>query len=657
MQVFYVNIGGGEPHGPARLLGARRLRDRAPRRRQVLDQRSRITPERGRAARAPPTTSTCRSRSTARRAEVNDAVRGAGSLSTTAIAAMEQPRRGRLRRLQAVGRRHPPERRAARRVQGDRRSLRRAAAADAAASVGSRRRRVGRAAPDRRAAARAVRLAARARRGRAHRRLASSTSARYGEPLPGPQPVRRRPGRLPDRPDRRRVRVPVRDPRRVPGRQRPRRRRLRRTSGASRSCSPSCAGPRPAAPARSCGHLRQLPRRLHGGEVLHRAAARRARPRVRARPRRARCWRRAAPRPIPRPRSITRAAPTRPARACDESPLAVMERRERCWFESVAEAQRRAKRTAAALGVQGAARRLRGGLTLADNLAAFGELGFAPHVGGPPAERDLAHDGDGPGDLAAGADLADRRAGGAPRRRGRGGARRGRARHRDRPELVRHPSRSRRSSAANPQTFFQIYWCGSREQIAARLERAQAAGARRADRHARLDVLARPRLGQPDDPRADRPQDDGPARARGAHPPAVVRWRWTRAGGPPDLTVPNMAGRGAPAPTFFGAYGEWMMTPPPSWEDLRWLREQWDGPFMLKGVMRVDDARRARRRRRHRDLGLQPRRQQPRRHPGLDPRAAGGRRGGRRPDRGPARRRRSAAAPTSSRRSPSARAR
>src|SRR6185312_3907111 len=68
---------------------------------------------------------------------------------------------------------------------------------------------------------------------------------------------------------------------------------------------------------------------------------------------------------------------------------------------------------------------------------------------------------------------------------------------------------------------------------------------------------------------------------------------WARAGGPPDLTVPNVAPRGAPAPTFFGAYGEWMMTPAPSWEDLRWLREQWDGPFMLKGVIRVDDARRA----------------------------------------------------------------
>ena len=45
--------------------------------------------------------------------------------------------------------------------------------------------------------------------------------------------------------------------------------------------------------------------------------------------------------------------------------------------------------------------------------------------------------------------------------------------------------------------------------------------------------------------------------------------------------------------TFFGAYGQWMQTKSPSWDDLRWLREHWDGPFMLKGVMRVDDAKRA----------------------------------------------------------------
>ncbi|TVT45148.1 alpha-hydroxy-acid oxidizing enzyme, partial [Amycolatopsis rhizosphaerae] len=29
------------------------------------------------------------------------------------------------------------------------------------------------------------------------------------------------------------------------------------------------------------------------------------------------------------------------------------------------------------------------------------------------------------------------------------------------------------------------------------------------------------------------------------------------------------------------------------WEDVAWLRERWGGPFLLKGVTRVDDAKRA----------------------------------------------------------------
>jgi L-lactate dehydrogenase (cytochrome) len=36
-----------------------------------------------------------------------------------------------------------------------------------------------------------------------------------------------------------------------------------------------------------------------------------------------------------------------------------------------------------------------------------------------------------------------------------------------------------------------------------------------------------------------------------------------------------------------------MQTPPPSWADVAWLRQQWDAPFLLKGVIRVDDAKRA----------------------------------------------------------------
>jgi isopentenyl diphosphate isomerase/L-lactate dehydrogenase-like FMN-dependent dehydrogenase len=73
------------------------------------------------------------------------------------------------------------------------------------------------------------------------------------------------------------------------------------------------------------------------------------------------------------------------------------------------------------------------------------------------------------------------------------------------------------------------------------------------------------------------------------------RWLlgYARTGRVPDLTVPNMTEQGEPAATFFGAYGQWAATPPPAWEDVRWLREQWDGPFMLKGVTRLDDAKRA----------------------------------------------------------------
>jgi isopentenyl diphosphate isomerase/L-lactate dehydrogenase-like FMN-dependent dehydrogenase len=40
-----------------------------------------------------------------------------------------------------------------------------------------------------------------------------------------------------------------------------------------------------------------------------------------------------------------------------------------------------------------------------------------------------------------------------------------------------------------------------------------------------------------------------------------------------------------------------MTTPPPSWEDVAWMRDQWTQlsgtPFVLKGVGRVDDARKA----------------------------------------------------------------
>jgi pre-mycofactocin synthase len=261
------------------------------------------------------------------------------------------------------------------------------------------------------------------------------------------------------------------------------------------------------------------------------------------------------------------------------------------WFESVAVAQRRARRRLPKSVYAALIAGSEAGVTLGDNLAAFAELGFAPHVGGAPPQREMTTTVMGQqvslpvlisptgvqsvhpeGEVAVARAAATR------------GTAMGLSSFASKPieEVV----------AANPQTFFQLYWAGSRDAITQRIERARDAGAR--GLIVTLDwTFSHSRdWGSPWIP----DKLDLKAMARLA-PEVLMRpaWlvEWARAGGPPDLTVPNVVARGAPAPTFFGAYGEWMMTPPPSWEDLRWLREQWDGPFMLKGVIRADDARRA----------------------------------------------------------------
>ena len=94
--------------------------------------------------------------------------------------------------------------------------------------------------------------------------------------------VRGRPGGLPDRSGRGRVRLPVRDPRELPGRQRPVGRRFRgglAGLGAVRRAARALRRRR----LRVVPVLRLLPGRLHGREVLHRAAAGRPGPGVRPR--------------------------------------------------------------------------------------------------------------------------------------------------------------------------------------------------------------------------------------------------------------------------------------------------------------------------------------------------------------------------------------
>jgi pre-mycofactocin synthase len=261
------------------------------------------------------------------------------------------------------------------------------------------------------------------------------------------------------------------------------------------------------------------------------------------------------------------------------------------WFETVLEAQRRAKRRLPKSVYGALVAGSEKGLTVEDNVAAYGELGFAPHVAGSPASRDLSTTVMGqtisfpvlisPTGVQAvhpDGEVAVARAAAAR------GTAMGLSSFASKPieDVV----------AANPQTFFQVYWVGTRDEVLQRIERARAAGA--VGLIATLDwSFSHGRdWGSPVIPE----NLDLKAMARLA-PEVLARPRWlydfAKSGKLPDLTAPNMGKKGETGPTFFGAYGAWMQTPPPSWEDVAWLREQWDGAFMLKGVSRIDDAKRA----------------------------------------------------------------
>ena len=186
------------------------------------------------------------------------------------------------------------------------------------------------------------------------------------------------------------------------------------------------------------------------------------------------------------------------------------------------------------------------GLTIAHNQSAFGDLGFAPHVAGLSAKRDLsttvmgqsislpviisptgvqAVDPDG--------EVAVARAAAAR------GTAMGLSSYASKPveEVV----------AANPQTFFQLYWSGTRDQIQQRMDRAKAAGA--VGLIVTLDwsfSMGRD-WGSPAIPE----KIDLKAMIKYA-PEAITHPRWLAAFAKtrkiPDLTVPNMAAPGETRP-------------------------------------------------------------------------------------------------------------
>src|SRR3954471_22601813 len=261
------------------------------------------------------------------------------------------------------------------------------------------------------------------------------------------------------------------------------------------------------------------------------------------------------------------------------------------WFETVAEAQRRAKKrlpkSVYAALVAGSER----GLTTDDNTAAFSELGFAPHVAGLSQKRSLETSIMGqPLSMPV---MISPTGVQAVHPEGEVAVARAAAARGVTMGLSSFASRTIEDvTAVNAQTFFQMYWVGSRDVLVQRMERARAAGAVGLIMTLDWSFSNGRDWGSPSIP--DR--IDLRTAIRFA-PEVLARPRWlrdfARTWAVPDLRTPNLTPPGGEAPTFFGAYYEWMQTPLPTWEDVAWLREQWGGPFMLKGITRPDDARRA----------------------------------------------------------------
>jgi L-lactate dehydrogenase (cytochrome)/glycolate oxidase len=261
------------------------------------------------------------------------------------------------------------------------------------------------------------------------------------------------------------------------------------------------------------------------------------------------------------------------------------------WFETVAEAQRRAQKRLPPSVYKALVAGSEKGLTVDDNLRAFGELGFAPHVAGLNGERNLETTV--MGQPASFPVLISPTGVQAVHPDGEVAVARAAAARGIPMGLSSFASKSiEEVAAASPQTFFQMYWVGDRDQLVQRAERARAAGAVGLIMTLDWSFSQGRDWGSPAIPE----KMDLKTMIKFA-PEGLRRPKWLaqylRSGAVPDLTTPNLAPPGGEAPTFFGAYGEWMGTPLPTWEDVRWLREQWGGPFMLKGVMRVDDAKRA----------------------------------------------------------------
>lgn len=149
-------------------------------------------------------------------------------------------------------------------------------------------------------------------------------------------------------------------------------------------------------------------------------------------------------------------------------------------------------------------------------------------------------------------------------------------------EVIRH----------NPRTFVQLYWGGTRELIAERVHRYRQAGA------PVLIVTLDWSVGPGTDWDAGAVPATVGIKTMAQFAPAVLphpAWlfEFLSNGELPTLEVPQFATKSKPRRLFVETMEEVEATPQPSWDDIAWLKQEWGGPLMVKGILNPEDARRA----------------------------------------------------------------
>lgn len=145
------------------------------------------------------------------------------------------------------------------------------------------------------------------------------------------------------------------------------------------------------------------------------------------------------------------------------------------------------------------------------------------------------------------------------------------------------------AGAASGPLFYQLYFSGGRAADEHRIERARQAGCKALILTVDCDrwVKRERRIGQ----RADMPVDMRlPTLARFA-PQVIGRPAWAldflRGHIRPRAPM-ILDDRGRPQPLSTA-----LIERAPVWDDIKWVRDLWKGPVIVKGIVRPDDARRA----------------------------------------------------------------